>query len=92
LAAKVKSTLITTLTTTAGAFSDLSKSAKSAKTWTAGVNWYLNKNAKFALNYAQTKFDGGAIETGQSTIDASGSRVRDREDEKAVLARFQVAF
>lgn len=80
------------LTTTAGAFSDLSKSAKSAKTWTAGVNWYLNKNAKFALNYAQTKFDGGAIESGQSAIDASGSRVRDREDEKAILARFQVAF
>lgn len=80
------------LTTTAGAYSDLSKSAKSAKTWTAGINWYLNKNAKFALNYAQTKFDGGAIESGQSSIDASGSRVRDRADEKAILARFQVAF
>lgn len=80
------------LTTTAGAYSDLSKSAKSAHSWTAGVNWYLNSNAKIALNYEHTSFDGGAIVAGQSTIDASGSRARDREDERALLARFQVAF
>jgi len=77
------------------AYSDLSKSAKSAHTWTAGVNWYLNANAKIALNYEQTSFDGGAVRGGPSAttnINAAGSNVRDRETERALLARFQVAF
>jgi len=76
-------------------FSDLTKSAKSAETWTLGVNWYLNSNAKLSLNYARTTFDGGALAKGLAqTINnnASGSNVRDRADEEAILARFQVAF
>jgi len=76
-------------------FSDLTKSAKSAETWTLGVNWYLNTNAKLSLNYARTTFDGGALAKGlaQTTNNnASGSNVRDRDDEEAILARFQVAF
>jgi phosphate-selective porin OprO/OprP len=79
---------------TNSAYSDLSKSAKSAKTWTAGVNWYLNTNAKISLNYAHTSFDGGAGGGNgtASSINASGSNVKDRPDEKALLARFQVAF
>lgn len=82
-------------TATTSAYSDLTKSAKSAESWTLGVNWYLNSNAKIALNYEQTSFDGGALQKGlaQTTNNnASGSRVRDRDDERAILARFQVAF
>lgn len=74
-----------------GAYADLSTSAKSAKSWTAGVNWYLNTNAKIALNYSQTSFDGGAGD-GITLVNATGSNIRDRDDEKALLARFQVAF
>jgi len=77
------------------AYSDLTKSAESAHSWTAGVNWYLNSNAKISLNYEHTEFDGGALQKGlvQATNNnASGSNVRDREDERALLARFQVAF
>ena len=44
-----------------------------------GVNWYLNKNVKFALDYANTDFKGGA---------AKG----DRRTEKIVLSRVQLAF
>ena len=73
------------------AYADLSTSAKSAKSWTAGVNWYLNQNAKVALNYEYTKFDGGAG-IGITPINAAGSNVRDRESEEALLARLQVAF
>jgi phosphate-selective porin OprO and OprP len=73
------------------AFSDATLSAKSAKSWTAGVNWYLNSNAKIALNYSQTSFDGGASSNG-ATANTSGSNIKDRPDEKALLARFQVAF
>lgn len=74
-----------------GTYANLSESAKSAKTWTAGVNWYLNSNAKIALNYSHTSFDGGAG-VGTTAVNASGSNIRDRESENALLARFQVAF
>ena len=84
------------------AYADPTLSAKKAKSWTAGVNWYLNANAKIVLNYEQTSFDGGAI-SGKSFTAAGASRnlstsgvtaknIRDREDEKAIFARFQVAF
>ncbi len=77
------------------AYADLTKSAQAAKTWTAGVNWYLNQNTKFAINYAQTSFDGGAYVNGgigDVTPVADKRNVKDRPDEKAILARFQVAF
>jgi phosphate-selective porin OprO/OprP len=77
--------------TTSDAYADATKSARSAQTWTAGVNWYLNPNAKIVLNYEQTKFDGGAITTGTAAA-ANGSNIADRPDEKAILGRFQVAF
>ena len=78
-------------------YADPNVSAKSAKTWTAGINWYLNPDVKFTLNYEQTKFDGG----GGSLVSTSATEsanlttqrtAQDREDEKAILARFQVAF
>ena len=76
------------------AYADPTKSAESAKTWTAGVNWYLNSNAKIALNYSQTSFDGGAISGDGKTGNAGdpGRSIKDRPDEKALFARFQVAF
>ena len=77
----------------AGAYADLGASAKSAKSWTAGVNWYLNQNAKIQLNYEHTKFDGGAV-NGLAAVatNAAGTNVTDRESEDALLARLQVAF
>ncbi|MDX1915134.1 MAG: porin [Methylophilus sp.] len=77
------------------AYSDLTKSAKSAHSWVAGVNWYLNQNAKIQLNYSHTKFDGGAS-IGNQNLNATGSNfnaiIKDRESEDALLARLQVAF
>ncbi|KAF1691110.1 OprO/OprP family phosphate-selective porin [Pseudoxanthomonas koreensis] len=61
-------------------FADPAVAARSAQTWTVGVNWYLNSNLKLVANYLQTGFDGGA---------AAGA---DRTDEKAVFTRLQVAF
>ncbi len=60
-------------------FADITKSARKAKAWAVGLNWYLNRNVKYVLNYEQTSFDGGA---------ATG----DRPKEKAFLARAQVSF
>jgi phosphate-selective porin OprO/OprP len=61
-------------------FADPAVSARQAKSWTLGVNWYLTSNLKLVLNYLDTQFEGGA---------AAGA---DREDEKAVFSRLQVAF
>ncbi len=61
-------------------FADTAVAARRAKAWTLGVNWYLTSNLKLVVNYLDTRFEGGA---------AGGA---DREDEKAVFSRLQVAF
>ena len=61
-------------------FANPSASANQANSWTLGVNWYLNSNLKLVVNYLHTSFEGGA---------AAGA---DRESEKALFSRLQVAF
>lgn len=60
-------------------FADPQKSAREARAWAVGLNWYLNTNVKLVVDYEQTSFDGGS---------AKG----DREDEKVVFSRLQIAF
>ena len=55
------------------------------------MNWYLNQNAKIALNYEHTTFDGGAGD-GILPINAAGTNVRDRKEERAFLTRLQLAY
>lgn len=64
----------------AASFANPDVSASDAHNIGAAVNWYLNQNLKVIVDYEFTRFDGGAPNGG------------DREDEKALLARFQVAF
>jgi phosphate-selective porin len=45
-----------------------------------GLNWYLNRNIRAALNFNHTDFKGGA----------SGSVTR--QDENVFLTRMQLAF
>ena len=78
-------------------YADPKVSARAAHTWTAGVNWYLNPEVKFALNYARTSFKGGAGSIGGSNAGQSynllnQNTVSDREDESVLLARFQIAY
>lgn len=60
-------------------FADAGVSARQARNWTLGLNWYLNSNLKLVLNYLDTTFKGGAS-------------AADREDERAIFSRLQVAF
>jgi phosphate-selective porin len=60
-------------------YADIKKSASSAENIGVGLNWYLTKNAKFSVDYEQTKFYGGA---------ADG----DRPDEKIVFTRYQINY
>ncbi|HLQ76893.1 MAG TPA: porin [Terriglobia bacterium] len=60
-------------------FANIATSAHVAREWIAGVNWYLNRNSKFVIDYEQTRFTGG---------NAGGNRATER----GLLTRFQVAF
>ncbi|MDB5969217.1 MAG: porin [Hydrocarboniphaga sp.] len=54
------------------------------KSYTVGVNWYLNNNVRWEINYSSTKFDGGGGGTATAPLD--------RQDEKALFGRFQLSF
>jgi len=63
----------------ANSFADPLASASQADSWGVGLNWYLNENVKWLLDYEHTTFEGGA---------ADG----DRADEDAIQLRLAVAF
>lgn len=60
-------------------FANPASAAESAESFAIGLNWYLNRNLRWMLDYERTRFEGGA---------ASG----DREDESVVFNRFQISF
>ena len=64
----------------AASFADPAVSARKATAYGLGLNWYLNENLKWVVNYEQTSFDGGA---------PAGA---DRNDEKVFLTRFALGF
>ena len=35
-------------------------SSREARAWTVGLNWYLNPNLKYVVNFERTVFDGDA--------------------------------
>jgi phosphate-selective porin OprO/OprP len=72
-------------------FADPTKEARQATEWGIGLNWYLNKDIKFVLDYEQTHFEGGA---GATTGTGSTAKyfVANREAEEVVIGRLQLAF
>jgi len=42
-------------------FANLNTSISKENTWGTGINWYLNRNVKLALDFEQTKFTRGAL-------------------------------
>jgi phosphate-selective porin OprO/OprP len=61
-------------------FADPAASARKASAWAAGINWWLNANLKWVLDYEVTRFIGGA--TGDLN----------RPNERALTTRFQLTF
>ncbi len=67
-------------------YSDPRTSARSAQEWSAGLNWYLNRNVKFALSFSHTAFKGG----GGSGSGAPAAVTR--QSEEVLFTRVQLAF
>lgn len=57
----------------------ITSAAQQATTWTTGLNWYLTKNVKVALDYEHTGFRQGG---------AAG----DRKSESVIVSRLQLAY
>lgn len=75
-----------TLTTRQGnAYANPTSAIKNASAWATGVNWYLNRNTKIALDYEQTSYEGGWT-SGSTGI------VLDRPTERVISSRLQLAF
>lgn len=72
------------LPTSGNSYADPRVSAKTAKAWATGINWYLNNNVKLQLDYEHTSFEGG------STTD--GIHIVNRPAEEVLLGRVQLAF
>jgi phosphate-selective porin OprO/OprP len=61
-------------------FADPSKSASRSRSFTVGLNWYLDSAVKLQLDYERTSFEGGAADEA------------DRPTEQLVGARAQLLF
>jgi phosphate-selective porin OprO/OprP len=68
-------------------FADPSASARSAREWSVGLSWYLNRNIRVNASFSRTKFSGGGLST-SATAPASVTR----QDENVFFTRLQLAF
>ena len=64
----------------AESFADPNASPRRARAVGVGINWWLNANVKWVLDYEVTRFDGGST---------NGA---DRPDERALTTRFALTF
>ena len=64
----------------ADSFADPEAASSEATGFAVGLNWYLNENLKWMLDYERTTYEGGAAEGA------------DREDTDAILLRVALGF
>jgi phosphate-selective porin OprO/OprP len=64
----------------AQSFADPTASPRNARATGVGINWWLNANVKWVLDYEWTQFEGGATNNGN------------RPDERALTTRFALTF
>jgi phosphate-selective porin OprO/OprP len=68
-------------------FANPTTSSSEARAWSAGLNWYLNKNLRLDASFSHTTFTGGG--SGSATT-APG--VVTRQPENVFFTRLQLAF
>lgn len=64
-------------------FANPATAASKARSIGVALNWYLNQNLRWILEYDQTRFTGGA---------GTGTAIANRATENAVLTRFSLVF
>jgi phosphate-selective porin OprO and OprP len=69
-------------------FANPASSASEATYWSAGINWWLNKNVRLLTSYSRTTFRGAGLDSVSITPPATVTR----QDENAFFARLQLAF
>jgi len=67
-------------------FANPATSASAAQAWSAGLNWYLNKNMLVKLSYSRTTFTGGG------GAGAPAPATVTRQPENVLFTRVQLAF
>ena len=67
-------------------FANPATSASGAQAWSAGLNWYLNKNIRFNTSFSHTTFTGGG---GAGT---TAPAIVTRQPENAFFTRIQLSF
>ena len=67
-------------------FANSATSASEAQAWSAGLNWYLNKNIRVNASFTHTTFTGGG---GKGT---TAPAIVTRQPENVFFTRFQLAF
>lgn len=73
-------------------FSNPATSARSAASWSAGLNWWLNRNVRVLTSFSHTTFQGGGQMNllDPSTLTAPGTITH--QDENVLFTRVQIAF
>jgi len=73
-------------------FSDPTTSARSASSWSVGLNWWLNRNLRVLTSFSHTAFQGGGgVNLGiPSTLTAPA--IVSHQDENVLFTRVQLAF
>jgi len=78
---------------TTSRYADPRNNARSAKSWAAGVNWYLNQNVKLAVDFENTSFDGGGNANAAGSAGAgSFINIADRPSERTLFSRLQFSY
>ncbi|MGA3144403.1 MAG: porin [Verrucomicrobiota bacterium] len=65
-------------------------SASEARSWSAGLNWYLNQNIRVNASFSHTSFSGGGNATGSAAASPPGSVTGHSED--VFFTRVQIGF
>jgi phosphate-selective porin OprO/OprP len=68
-------------------FANPNTSASAAQAWSAGLNWFLNKNIRLNASFSHTTFTGGGVPTA-TTVPG----VVTRQPENVFFTRIQLAF
>jgi phosphate-selective porin OprO and OprP len=76
--------------TSSTSIANITSAPRSALAWGIGLNWYLNNYTRFAFGYENTMYSGGAA--GSTVSTTAITKLVNRKDEGAAIARLQIAF